>query len=34
MDTIRFYQKLGLIRNASCSLGGYRLFEGERASHI
>lgn len=27
VDTIRFYQKLGLIKGASRSVGGYRLFE-------
>jgi hypothetical protein len=30
VDTIRFYQKLGLIKSASCSAGGYRLFDGEQ----
>jgi DNA-binding transcriptional MerR regulator len=28
VDTIRFYQKLGLIKNARRSPGGYRLFDG------
>ena len=27
MDTIRFYQKLGLIKSAGRSAGGYRLFD-------
>lgn len=30
VDTIRFYQKLGLIKGAGRSVGGYRLFEGEQ----
>jgi DNA-binding transcriptional MerR regulator len=30
VDTIRFYQKLGLIKIAGRSAGGYRLFEGEQ----
>jgi MerR family mercuric resistance operon transcriptional regulator len=30
VDTIRFYQKLGLINGAGRSVGGYRLFEGEQ----
>ena|SRR2546428_8441176 len=30
VDTIRFYQKLGLVKNASRSAGGYRLFDGEQ----
>ncbi len=29
-DTIRFYQKLGLLKSASRSAGGYRLFNGEQ----
>ena len=29
VDTIRFYQKLGLIKSAGRSAGGYRLFDGE-----
>jgi DNA-binding transcriptional MerR regulator len=28
VDTIRFYQKLGLIKSAGRSTGGYRLFQG------
>jgi MerR family mercuric resistance operon transcriptional regulator len=30
VDTIRFYQKLGLVKSASRSTGGYRLFDGEQ----
>jgi MerR family mercuric resistance operon transcriptional regulator len=30
VDTIRFYQKLGLIKSAGGSAGGYRLFDGEQ----
>jgi len=30
VDTIRFYQKLGLTQSASRSAGGYRLFDGEQ----
>jgi MerR family mercuric resistance operon transcriptional regulator len=30
VDTIRFYQKLGLIKSAGRSAGGYRLFDGEQ----
>jgi MerR family transcriptional regulator, mercuric resistance operon regulatory protein len=30
VDTIRFYQKLGLIKGASRSTGGYRLFDGDQ----
>ena len=30
VDTIRFYQKLGLIKSASRTAGGYRLFDGEQ----
>jgi len=30
VDTIRFYQKLGLTKSASRSTGGYRLFGGEQ----
>jgi DNA-binding transcriptional MerR regulator len=30
VDTIRFYQKLGLIKGATRSSGGYRLFSGEQ----
>ncbi len=33
-DTIRFYQKLGLIKGASRSVGGYRLFEGEQIHEL
>jgi len=29
VDTIRFYQKIGLIKSAGRSAGGYRLFDGE-----
>lgn len=29
-DTIRFYQRLGLIKSAGRSEGGYRLFDGEQ----
>src|SRR5271156_3048278 len=29
MDTIRFCQKIGLIKSAGRSAGGYRLFDGE-----
>jgi DNA-binding transcriptional MerR regulator len=29
VDTIRFYQKIGLIKSAARSVGGYRLFDGE-----
>ncbi len=29
VDTIRFYQKIGLIKSAGRSAGGYRLFGGE-----
>jgi DNA-binding transcriptional MerR regulator len=29
VDTIRFYQKIGLIKRAGRSAGGYRLFDGE-----
>jgi DNA-binding transcriptional MerR regulator len=29
LDTIRFYQRLGLIKSAGRSSGGYRLFNGE-----
>src|SRR5271169_6859313 len=29
VDTIRFYQKIGLIKIAGRSAGGYRLFDGE-----
>ena len=30
VDTIRFYQKLGLIKSAGRSAGGYRLFDREQ----
>jgi MerR family copper efflux transcriptional regulator len=30
VETIRFYQKLGLINGAGRSAGGYRLFEGDQ----
>jgi DNA-binding transcriptional MerR regulator len=30
VDTIRFYQRLGLINSAGRSAGGYRLFDGEQ----
>jgi DNA-binding transcriptional MerR regulator len=30
VDTVRFYQKLGLIKGPSRSAGGYRLFNGEQ----
>jgi len=30
VDTIRFYQKLGLIKSATRSAGGYRLFDEEQ----
>jgi DNA-binding transcriptional MerR regulator len=30
VDTIRFYQKLGLIKSAGRSAVGYRLFDGEQ----
>src|SRR5260370_24884138 len=30
VDTIRFYQKLGLTKSVSRSAGGYRLFDGEQ----
>jgi DNA-binding transcriptional MerR regulator len=29
VDTIRFYQKIGLIKSPGRSAGGYRLFDGE-----
>ncbi len=34
VDTIRFYQKLGLIRSASRSVSGYRLFEREQIHEL
>jgi MerR family transcriptional regulator, copper efflux regulator len=30
VDTIRFYQRLGLIKSAGRSAGGYRLYDGEQ----
>src|SRR5260370_22039509 len=30
VDTRRFYQKLGLMKSAGRSAGGYRLFDGEQ----
>jgi DNA-binding transcriptional MerR regulator len=30
VDTIRFYQRLGLIKSVGRSAGGYRLFNGEQ----
>jgi DNA-binding transcriptional MerR regulator len=30
VDTIRFYQRLGLIKGAGRSVGGYRLFDGDQ----
>ena len=34
VDTIRFYQKLGLIKGANRSVGGYRLFEEEQIHEL
>lgn len=34
IDTIRFYQRLGLTRSASRSAGGYRLFDGEQIREL
>jgi DNA-binding transcriptional MerR regulator len=34
VDTIRFYQKLGLIGNPGRSAGGYRLFDGEQIHEL
>jgi DNA-binding transcriptional MerR regulator len=34
VDTIRFYQKLGLIKSAGRSAGGYRLFGGEQVREL
>jgi DNA-binding transcriptional MerR regulator len=34
VDTIRFYQKLGLIKGATRSAGGYRLFNGGQISDL
>src|SRR5439155_15146329 len=32
--TVRFYQKLGLIKSASRSAGGYRLFDNEQIREL
>ena len=34
VDTIRFYQKLGLIKSAGRSVGGYRLFDDEQIQDL
>ena len=34
VDTIRFYQKLGLTKSASRSAGGYRLFDDEQIRNL
>ena len=34
IDTIRFYQELRLIKSASRSAGGYRLFDGEQIREL
>jgi MerR family mercuric resistance operon transcriptional regulator len=34
VDTIRFYQKLGLIQGAGRSAGGYRLFDGNQVHDL
>ena len=34
VDTIRFYQKLGLTKRATRSVGGYRLFDREQISDL
>src|SRR5437870_10818143 len=34
VDTVRFYQKLGLIKSASRSAGGYRLFDNEQIREL
>ena len=34
VDMIRFYQRLGLIKSATRSAGGYRLFDGEQISDL
>jgi DNA-binding transcriptional MerR regulator len=34
VDTIRFYQKIGLIQSAGRSTGGYRLFDGEQIRNL
>jgi len=34
VDTIRFYQKLGLVKSPSRSAGGYRLFDGDQIHEL
>src|SRR6266478_9927750 len=34
VDTVRFYQKLGLIKGSNRSAGGYRLFNGEQIREL
>ena len=34
VDTVRFYQKVGLIKSASRSAGGYRLFDNEQIREL
>jgi DNA-binding transcriptional MerR regulator len=34
VDTIRFYQRIGLIKSAGRSAGGYRLFDGEQIRNL
>jgi DNA-binding transcriptional MerR regulator len=34
VDTIRFYQRLGLIKSAGRSVGGYRLFDEEQIRNL
>src|SRR4029077_15938413 len=34
VDTIRFYQRLGLIKGMARSAGGYRLFDREQINHL
>src|SRR5229473_2209782 len=34
VDTIRFYQRLGLIESATRNAGGYRLFNGEQIADL
>jgi DNA-binding transcriptional MerR regulator len=34
VDTIRFYQRLGLIKSAGRSAAGYRLFDGEQIRDV
>jgi DNA-binding transcriptional MerR regulator len=34
VDTIRFYQKLGLIKSAGRSVGGYRLFDEDQTRDL